>query len=95
MMMALMISAARGKARESSQGNDDGTDDLRCEREGKGVFLLQPEKHVKQVLIFEAGKGRGTLFLFALQDDATDYVLDPIAAPPQIARGTAHPPCQP
>ncbi|CAN6300479.1 unnamed protein product [Urochloa humidicola] len=72
MMMAQMISSTRGMARESSKGNDDGTDNLRCERGRKGVFLLQPEKHVKQVLVFKASKSRGTLFLFSLQDDAAD-----------------------
>lgn len=83
--------------RESIQmrRNDDGTNDLRREREGEGVFLLQPEKHVKQVLVLMTRKGRCTLFLFGFLDDTADYVLDLIVAPPQIARGSAQPPCQP
>lgn len=72
---------------------DDGADGLSREGEDEGVFLLQREKHVKQVLVFN--NGRDISLLLALLDDATNDAVDSGVAPSQVAHGAAEPPDQP
>ena len=77
---------------------DNGADDLRGEGQGEGSFLLQPEKHVEQVLVLNIvtcdGSG-STPLRHALLDDAGGDALGPGVAPPQITRGAAQPTRQP
>ncbi|BAS78104.1 Os02g0278450, partial [Oryza sativa Japonica Group] len=73
-----------------THGNKGG-DDLRRERGGEAVFLLQSQQHAEQIIVFvfRADAGVTPLLLLALLDDRADDPRHLRVAPPQAALGAA------